>query len=64
MGKIGCGDAMVAGLAVATLAGLDLNGTLKSGVACGTANLLSRDPGRFDKNKLAEIADQVVIRRL
>ncbi len=62
--KIGCGDAMVAGLAVATLAGLDLNDTLKSGVACGTANLFSREPGRFDKNKLAEIADHVVIRRL
>ena len=62
--KIGCGDAMVAGLAVATLGGLDLDETLKSGVACGTANLFSREPGRFDKNKLSEIADHVVIRRL
>ena len=62
--KIGCGDAMVAGLAVATLAGLDLNDTLKSGVACGTANLFSREPGRFDKDKLSEIADHVVVRRL
>ena len=62
--KIGCGDAMVAGLAVATLKGLDLNGTLKQGVACGTANLFSREPGRFDKNTLSEIADQVVISKL
>jgi 1-phosphofructokinase family hexose kinase len=62
--KIGCGDAMVAGLAVATLGGLELNGTLKLGVACGTANLLSREPGRFDKNALSEIADQVVISKL
>ena len=62
--KIGSGDAMVAGLAVATLGGLDLNDTLKSGVACGTANLFSREPGRFDKNLLSEIADQVVIRRI
>jgi 1-phosphofructokinase family hexose kinase len=62
--KIGCGDAMVAGLAVATIAGLDHNEILKSGVACGTANLFSREPGRFDKDKLSEIADQVVVRRL
>ena len=47
--KIGCGDAMVAGLAVATLGGLDLNETLKSGVACGTANLFSREPGGLTK---------------
>jgi len=62
--KIGCGDAMVAGLAVATLGGLDLNNTLKSGVACGTANLFSSEPGRFDKNSLSEIADHLVIRRI
>ncbi len=61
--KIGCGDAMVAGLAIATLGGLDLNGTLKSGIACGTANLFSREPGRFDKNRLSEIADRVEIRK-
>jgi fructose-1-phosphate kinase PfkB-like protein len=62
--KIGCGDAMVAALAVSMLGGLDLNDTLKSGVVCGTANLFSREPGRFDKNKLSEIADHLVIRRL
>jgi len=62
--KIGCGDAMVAGLAVATLGGLDLNGTLKSGVACGTANLFSKEPGSFNKNLLSDIADHVVIRRI
>ncbi len=62
--KVGCGDAMVAGLAVARLGGLDLNDTLKSGVACGTANLFSSEPGRFDRAELSEIADQVVIRRL
>jgi 1-phosphofructokinase len=62
--KIGCGDAMVAGLAVATLKGLDLNETLKLGIACGTANLFSREPGRFDKHKLTEIADHLVIRRI
>jgi 1-phosphofructokinase len=53
--KIGCGDAMVAGLAVATLKGLEPNDTLKLGVACGTANLFSREPGRFEKDKLLEI---------
>jgi 1-phosphofructokinase len=62
--KIGCGDAMVAGLAIAMLIGLDLNGTLKLGVACGTANLFSREPGRFDNNKLPEIADHVLVKKL
>jgi len=62
--KIGCGDAMVAGLAVATLGDLDLNDTLGLGVSCGTANLLSREPGRFDKDILSEITEHVVIRRL
>ncbi|HEY5138007.1 MAG TPA: 1-phosphofructokinase family hexose kinase, partial [Methylococcales bacterium] len=41
--KIGCGDVMVAGLSVATLGGLNLYDTLKLGVACGTANLFSRE---------------------
>jgi 1-phosphofructokinase len=62
--KIGCGDAMVAGLAVATLGGLDPNGTLKLGAACGTPNLFSREPGRYDKDKLSEISNHVIIRRL
>ena len=61
--KIGCGDAMLAGLAVATLSGLDLKDILKSGMACGTANLFSTEPGRFDKNTLSEIADHLVIEK-
>jgi 1-phosphofructokinase len=62
--KIGCGDAMVAGLAVATLGSLNLIDCLKLGIACGTANLFSREPGRFDKNSLSEIADHLIIRRI
>lgn len=62
--KVGCGDAMVAGLAVATLSGLDLEDTLKSGVACGTANLFSAEPGRFEKERFAEISERIEIRRL
>ncbi|MDD5580695.1 MAG: hexose kinase [Methylobacter sp.] len=62
--KIGCGDAMVAGLAVATLGDLDLSNTLKLGIACGTANLFSKEPGRFNKDKLSEITDHLVIRKI
>jgi len=62
--KIGCGDAMVAGLVVATLRGLDMNDTLKLGVACGIANLFSKEPGRFDKNIVSENAYHVVIRKV
>lgn len=58
---IGCGDAMVAGLAVATLKRSGLEQTLKTGVSCGTANLFSMEPGRFDRTLQSELAHKVVI---
>ena len=48
----------------ATLRGLDMNDTLKLGVACGIANLFSKEPGRFDKNIVSENAYHVVIRKV
>lgn len=62
--NIGCGDAMVGGLALATLQRYNLNATLKLAIACGTANLFTAEPGRFDKHELASINDQVVVRSL
>jgi 1-phosphofructokinase len=56
---VGCGDALVAGLAVALLEGLDLKETIKFGIACGTANLYSREPGNLDHARLSEILNHV-----
>lgn len=61
---VGCGDALVAGLAFAKLHGYEIQETLKLGVACGTANLFSAEPGSFSQQKLAKIMKQVQIRLL
>ncbi len=47
LSHIGCGDAMLAGLAAAFIDGLEVRETIKSGIACGTANLYTREPGKF-----------------
>lgn len=59
--RVGCGDALVAGLAVAARQGLDTVAALRLGVACGTANLFSPEPGRFDNGLLEDIAGAVVL---
>jgi 1-phosphofructokinase family hexose kinase len=62
--KIGCGDAMVAGLATAMLQKQDLENMIKSAVACGTANLFSVEPGRLDRARIAEIINHIEISEL
>ena len=59
---IGCGDAMTAGLAVATLKQLGLEETIKTGISCGTANLFSMEPGRFNKTLQTDILAHTEIR--
>lgn len=59
--QIGCGDALVAGLAVGMQRRLPWEDCLRLGVACGTANLYSTEPGRFDKDKADEIRLQIEI---
>jgi 1-phosphofructokinase len=64
MSTIGCGDAMVAGLALAKIQGDDIKAALTLGIACGIANLFTVEPGRFDKNLLADIRNQVFVQSL
>lgn len=64
MTHIGCGDAMVAGLALAIAAGENPENTLMRGVACGVANLYDIEPGTFDKWLQAELQRQVEIHSL
>jgi tagatose 6-phosphate kinase len=42
---IGCGDAMLAGMAVALAQGSEMPAAIRFGVACGAANALSMQPG-------------------
>lgn len=62
--SIGCGDAMLAGFACARLQQLDLNAAIKLGVACGTANLFTVEPGRFDTLLMESIRQQVTLQSL
>ena len=62
--SIGCGDALVAGLSYGMLQGFGLVEQIKFAVACATANLYSREPGKFDKNRIPEIIRQIEIRSL
>ncbi len=61
---IGCGDALVGGLAVAKLRQFTLLESIKLALSCATANLFSIEPGRFDQVQLSEISEHVVIRSL
>jgi 1-phosphofructokinase len=59
--QIGCGDALVAGLAVGLMRRLPWNDCIRLGVACGTANLYSPEPGRFNAERAADILTEVEI---
>lgn len=61
---IGCGDALLAGFAFATLHGYQTEQKLKFAVACGTANLFSAEPGQFSPSMLAQLIEKVQVRTL
>ncbi len=52
---VGCGDAMVAGLAVAELYGVGVKKAAEWALSCATANLFSVEPGRFDRKLQIEL---------
>lgn len=58
---VGCGDALLAGLAVAKLHDYHILNMLELAVACGTANLFSVEPGHFSAVKLAQMLKKVQI---
>lgn len=61
---IGCGDAMVAGLALATLNHENPENSIKIAVASGVANLYSREPGQFDQQLHQQLVPQIKLNRL
>jgi len=62
--SVGCGDASLAGFAVAHERELCDEETISLAVACGTANCLAETPGRIDPDDVSRIAAQVQIQRV
>jgi 1-phosphofructokinase family hexose kinase len=61
---VGCGDAALAGFAVAHARGLCDEEAVGLAVACGSANCLAPAPGLIDPREVERIARQVLVQRL
>lgn len=61
---VGCGDAMVAGLALALMNSDTPEQTLRAAVASGVANLYCREPGLYDLPLQTALLEKVEIRSL
>ncbi|MGR9053769.1 MAG: 1-phosphofructokinase family hexose kinase [Gammaproteobacteria bacterium] len=62
--SVGCGDAMLAGLAIAIAEQNSLEQALRFGTACGCANLFTREPGRLDPERVTAIEKTIVVREI
>ncbi len=62
--SVGCGDAAMAGFAVAHERGLCDEETISLAVACATANCLAEAPGQIDLRDVERIAQQVLVQRV
>lgn len=58
---VGCGDAMVAGLAVARSRGLEADEMLRLAMACGAANCLAEAPGMIQAAEVERLLSQVEV---
>jgi len=61
---VGCGDAALAGFAVAHERGLSDDETLRLATACGSANCLAEAPGRVVFEDVSRLAREIEVRRL
>ena len=61
---VGCGDAALAGFAVAHERGLTDEETLRLATACGSANCIADAPGRVDAAEVERLAVEVTVRRV
>jgi 1-phosphofructokinase family hexose kinase len=62
--SVGCGDAALAGFAVAHERGLSDEETLRLATACGSANCIAEAPGRVNASDVHRLAQQVAVRRV
>ena len=61
---VGCGDAALAGFAVAHERGLSDEETLRLATACGSANCLAEAPGRVQAGDVSRLGSQIRVRHL
>jgi len=61
---VGCGDAALAGFAVAHERGLSDEETLRLATACGSANCLAEAPGRVDRDDVSRLAEEIRVQRI
>jgi 1-phosphofructokinase family hexose kinase len=61
---VGCGDAALAGFAVAHERGLSDEDTLRLATACGSANCLADEPGRIDPREVSRLAHDIRVQRI
>ena len=62
--SVGCGDATVAGFAVAASRGLNMYDTLRLAAACGTANCLAAFPGQIDLDEVERLSKLIMIKNI
>lgn len=61
---VGSGDCLLGGVAVALARGQSLEEVLRLGVACGAANAMSRETGRFDRADVEKLLPRVELATL
>lgn len=61
---VGCGDAMVAGFAIAKLQGYAITESIQWGITSATASLYSVDPGHLEKNMFAQLKNKFTIQQI
>jgi 1-phosphofructokinase family hexose kinase len=61
--SVGCGDAALAGFAVAHERGLSEEDSLRLATACGSANCIADAPGRVNAGDVQRLAREVTVRR-
>ncbi|MDX1523660.1 MAG: PfkB family carbohydrate kinase, partial [Anaerolineae bacterium] len=62
---VGSGDAFLAGLAVSLMRkGQPLTEALRLGVACGTANATTAQPGVFERDLVERLVSRVEVRQI
>jgi len=61
---VGCGDAALAGFAVAHERGLSDEETLRLATACASANCLANAPGKVDREDVSRLAQEIRVQRI
>jgi fructose-1-phosphate kinase PfkB-like protein len=61
---VGCGDATVAGFAIAAARGLGSEDAIRLAAACGAANCLAKAPGKVRARDVKMLASRIRIERL